>query len=106
MGAEISAEEAETYSRFANTEWNFKQEEMEGLSKLLITINQANLESGIIDRNEYTAYLAGKWFHLCLNSPGFGKHRLKYYRMLPFRSAYQSSFKSRIRMLIQSLPVQ
>lgn len=102
MGVRISEEEAELYSRFANTEWNFSIGEMTELARLLQSANDANLSSRFIDTKVFTNYLAGKWFHLCLNNPKLGRSRMEIFKMLSFRKTYPAALKSRVRMVIKT----
>lgn len=103
MGVEIDAEEAEMYSRFANTEWNFREEEMPDLVNLLHRIESANQKSRFIDPIAFTSYLAAKWFHLCLNNAGWGRQRMSIFKSLSFRKVYPARMKSKASMLMKTL---
>jgi glycosyltransferase involved in cell wall biosynthesis len=103
MGLKLTPEEAEIYSRFANTEWNFQKNEFERLANMLNHIHQANQKSGFIERDAYSHYLAGKWFHLCLNNPDLGLNRLRIYNKLACRDLYTPSLKSRFSMMIKTV---
>lgn len=103
MGVGLNEDEAELYSRFANPEWNFKPDELKTLALLLTKINTANTQSSFIEPNALTRYIAEKWFHLCLNAPGLGTARTSLFKCLPFRNKYAAPFKSRIRMVLNTI---
>lgn len=105
MGLTISREEIELYTRFANPDWTFSLQEMEIMHALLEKIASGNECTNFILKEALKAYLAEKWFHLCLQNRNIGKTGLNRWNKLSFRNAYTSPLKSKIKMTAHSLGI-
>jgi glycosyltransferase involved in cell wall biosynthesis len=105
MGVEISREEIELYTRFANPDWDFTAPEMEMMHNLLERMTHANEQSQFIPSPVFNSYLAEKWFHLCLQNRLIGSRGYTWWNGLSFRKAYKPHFKSKIRLGVQSIGI-
>lgn len=107
MGAPVSQEDADLYTRFADPEWQFSINEMNSLLNLLNRITKANQLTKFIEPDLYDSYLAGKWFHLCFHNINLGSSGWKWYKKLEFIQSYKPPAISVIRFRLRSfgLPV-
>ena len=105
MGITVSREEIELYTRFANPDWNFSQNEMERIYNLLEKMIAGNAQKNFIPHSELKNYLAEKWFHLCLQNRMIGKTGWACWNKLSFGNAYTSPVKSKLKMKAQSLGI-
>lgn len=102
MGAPLSVEEADIYTRFADPEWNFNSEEMQLLSALLNRIHAANRKSHFIHPDAYDAWLAEKWFNLCYHNPQLKNEGWKWWNTVVFNHAYQPKPLAFVRMRMRN----
>ena len=105
MGLDVSRDEIELYTRFANPDWAFSKEEMEMMHFLLEKMARENERTSFISMGALKTYLAEKWFHLCLQNRKIGKTGLSWWNRLSFRNAYTSPLKSKIKMTAHSLGI-
>jgi hypothetical protein len=105
MGLDVSRDEIELYTRFANPDWAFSKEEMEMMHILLEKMASENESTNFIAKEALKTYLAEKWFHLCLQNRRIGKAGLSWWNRLSFRNAYTSPLKSKIKMQVRSIGI-
>jgi glycosyltransferase involved in cell wall biosynthesis len=107
MGAPLSVEEADLYTRFADTEWSFTEIEMNRLAEIVSRILIANRTSSFIHVDSFEDYLAEKWFHLCYQNKNIRIKSQNYLRKVIFKSGFKPSFLTSFRMFLRSfrLPV-
>jgi glycosyltransferase involved in cell wall biosynthesis len=105
MGLDVSRDEIELYTRFANPDWAFSKEEMEMMHVLLEKIACENERVNFISKEALKRYLAEKWFHLCLQNRRIGNAGLSWWNRLSFRNAYTSPLKSKIKMQVRSIGI-
>jgi glycosyltransferase involved in cell wall biosynthesis len=103
MGLELSTDEVNLYSRFADGEWTFPSTEMDTLTTLLESIKKANDQSQFIPVGEYNSYLSAKFFHLCYNNRSIGKQGWARFYASPLNSAYTASFSEKAKFRLKSL---
>jgi glycosyltransferase involved in cell wall biosynthesis len=102
MGAPISPEEADLYTRFADPEWNLNTEEMNQVLSILERMVQGNANTGFIRQDTLRSYLATKWFHLCYNNPQIRSSSLTWLKKASFYEAYKPSFTSGTKMKLRN----
>lgn len=105
MGVSISREEIELYTRFANPDWTFSQNEMMLMHILLEKMASGNERTNFIPKGPLKSYLAEKWFHLCLQNRMIGRTGLSWWNKLSFRNDYVSPLKSKIKMKANALGI-
>jgi glycosyltransferase involved in cell wall biosynthesis len=105
MGVIISQEEIELYTRFANPDWTFSQDEMMLMHNLLEKMAIGNEGTNFIPKEPLKSYLAEKWFHLCLQNRSIYKTGLSWWNKLSFRNDYVSPLKSKIKMKVKALGI-
>ena len=103
MGLELSVEEVNEYSRFADGEWNFSPSEMDALTTLIAKIKQANDRSGFIPQTAYNSYLASKFFHVCYNNPAIGKQGWTRFQTSDFSTLYTTTISEKLKFRIKTL---
>lgn len=101
MGVQLSIEDVELYSRFANPQWDFTAAEMQHMLDLLESIESANALSAVIPIEPYRQYLAEKWYHLCLNAPEGKPAGPRGFYKLRFSKAAKLSLKDKFRLHIK-----
>lgn len=101
MGAPLTSDEADLYTRFADPEWSFGGEEMEKLLQLLNRIHVANHSSSFIAPEAFDQYLAEKWFHLCYHNTHIRKASAQWWKRAAFYQAYQPKPIAALRMSLR-----
>ena len=101
MGASVTEEEADLYTRFADPEWTFSADEMENLLKLLNRMHAANEKSSFINPKSLDQYLAEKWFHLCYHNAHIRKDSAYWWKRADFYKAYHPKPLAALRMSLR-----
>lgn len=105
IGAPISAEEADLYTRFADPEWNFTVEEMKKLLVLLNNLVKANDKSKFIDPEQLRIYLAEKWFSLCYQNNKIKNQGWKWFEKACFHKSFIPTLLQKTRMKIRQFGI-
>lgn len=106
MGVPVSIREADLYTRFANPEWDFTENEFMELKHLLDKLASANSESIAIPEADFKSYLALKWFHLCYNNKAIRKDANKIWKSLSYHHFYKPSKKHIFLMKLKASRLQ
>jgi len=101
MGISLSADQLKLYDRFADSEWNFSESEMEMLNELLPRITEANDSSNFIPVAEFSQYIGRKWFHLCLNHPVLKRRAWSFYMGSPLRLRVKTGLVNTLKLLLK-----
>lgn len=103
MGAPLSITEADLYTRFADTEWDFSESEMNSLVEILTRISEANKKSAFIHIPSFEYYLAEKWFHLCYQNKHIRSKSQQYFNKIKFSTGFKAPGLAAMRMMLRSL---
>jgi hypothetical protein len=101
IGAPISAELADLYTRFADPEWGLSITEMEILLELLNRLALANDKSQYIEPKALRSYLAEKWFNLCYHNSHLKSSGWQWFTKAVFHNEYPIGFIQKTRMKLR-----
>lgn len=103
MGLDLTTDEVNLYTRFADSEWNFDSYEMKTLTHLLERIQSANEKSSFIPKDVYSQYLSSKFFHLCYNNKSIGKQGWEMFFASSLSKNYKISLSEKAKFRVKSI---
>ncbi len=103
MGAPISDEQIELFTRFCHSKFDFAVEEINQLEIFLVKAIAANNTSGFLKRELFADFVEEKWFHLCYNSTSLGTQRYSKYYESKLVSVKKSAWLTRAKFRVRSI---
>lgn len=102
MGVELNQVQTDIYSRFADPEWHFNENELDILEDLLNKIILSNNNSAFVPVEAFRTYLAEKWFHLCYHNNKIKNQGFKRFHRASFSKYFNLNTVSKLKFRIKS----
>ena len=102
MGIELNQTQTDLYTRFADPEWHFNDNELNTLEQMLNNIILANDVSAFVPIDDFRRYISEKWFHLCYNNNKIKNQGFNRFNKAPFSKYFSLNTFSKLKFRIKS----
>ena len=100
IGVELTEEQIDLYRHMAHGDFKASVETLEKTKKLYVELIKANADSQYVPHEAFKKYLAGIWFHHCLNVKDL-KCRFHFFRSACFYKNYPMSVTDKLKLLLK-----